>query len=938
MNKLENFPTSYYVTLEESVDRQKNIINQFEKYGISPIPIVSKRFSESNDIVTGKYLHQLNAGTAGCCVSHLKAIKNWYESTSEDYAFFFEDDLSLETVQYWDFTWEEFIESLPEDAECVQLLTIRNDFETFEIRERYWNDWGATAYILTRDYAKKIIDTYIKGNIFQLEIPNSEIMPLIENILFTSVGKSYTVPLFLENIEFDSTFSKDQDDDVNAGQKNNHKVAHEIVLSYWKNKMKKYNVVDCFPYFNEKELLELRINLLKDHVDLFVIVDGNYTHSGNPKEFTCRQVIEELNLPKDKIHLIELDMTDESVGPPTIDYDIRFSSSAKVGSRERFQRDAIKDVLDKFDDDTIFIVSDCDEIINPNNINFLSNIVKYNSSILKVPLVLLEGRADLRVYDKFGNREPWDQSMFMCLKKHLEQNSATHIRNGENFEFLYAGDNNQIFLDLGWHFAWMQSSEDRVYKFQSFCHANDNLEILLNKNYTKEEHVEFMRSYFPEEGQISPSGNVNQILKKYPTENLPDIIWNLSRVKNYLLPENPIEKNQLGRLLTKYSLDTENSVNNFNLGVWYENSGHTAPALSYFLRSAERSEDDNLAYESLIRASYCYDKQGTRDGSAKSLLERALCLMPRRPEAYFLLSRFAERRAWWQDCYIYADQGLMFADHESYPPLRTDVEYLGKYCLLFEKAVSGYWWGKDKECKEIFLDLRQNYSLSEQYLKAVDENLTQMGVEIPVTKIENIVISENFFEGEYQNACKIESDINQNLPVLYEIAKECSHITEFGVRTGSSTRAFLNTSAKLRSYDLSIDSNVNHLFDVAKKQGKDVSYVEADVLNIEIEDTDLLFIDTWHQYEQLKHELQTHSKKVKKYIAFHDTQTYGVTGEKCSNASSGEIVTGYIENPMGLLPAIIEFTISNPEWQFKVHKTNNNGLTVLEKKNLIQFQ
>ena len=379
-------------------------------------------------------------------------------------------------------------------------------------------------------------------------------------------------------------------------------------------------------------------------------------------------------------------------------------------------------------------------------------------------------------------------------------------------------------------------------------------------------------------------------------------------------------------------MDTENSVNNFNLGVWYENSGHTAPALSYFLRSAERSEDDNLAYESLIRASYCYDKQGTRDGSAKSLLEQALCLMPKRPEAYFILSRFAERRAWWQDCYIYADQGLMFADHESYPPLRTDVEYPGKYGLLFEKAVSGYWWGKDKECKEIFLDLRQNYPLSEQYLKVVDENLTKMGMEIPEIKIENILVDENFFETEYQNACNNPSDINQNLPVLYEIAKECSHITEFGVRTGSSTRAFLNTNASLRSYDLSIDSYLNSIFKKAQEFGKDVSYTEADVLNIEIEETDLLFIDTWHQYEQLKQELEIHGKKSRKYIAFHDTQTYGVTGENCSNASSGEIVTGYMENPMGLLPAIIEFMIENPEWQFKIHKTNNNGLTVLEKK------
>jgi tetratricopeptide (TPR) repeat protein len=863
MNKLENFPTSYYVTLEESVDRQKNIVNLFEKYGISPIPIVSKRFSESNDIVTGKYLHQLNAGTAGCCVSHLKAIKNWYESTSEDYAFFFEDDLSLETVQYWDFTWEEFIESLPEDAECVQLLTIRNDFETFEIRERYWNDWGATAYILTRDYAKKIIDTYIKGNIFQLEIPNSEIMPLIENILFTSVGKSYTVPLFLENIEFDSTFSKDQDDDVNAGQKNNHKVAHEIVLSYWKNKMKKYNVVDCFPYFNEKELLELRINLLKDHVDLFVIVDGNYTHSGNPKEFTCKQVIEELNLPKDKIHLIELDMSDEFVGPPTTDYDIKFSSNPKVGSREKFQRDSIKDILDKFDDDTVFIISDCDEIINPNNINFLSNIVKYNSSILKVPLVLLEGRADLRVYDKSGNREPWDKYTFMCLKKHLEKNSATHIRFGQNFEFLYAGDNNQIFLDLGWHFSWMQSPEDRIYKFESFSHANDDLEFLLNKNYTKEEHVEFMRSYIPEEGKISPSGHVDRVLKNYPTENLPEIIWNLPRVKNYLLPEMAIIKTELEQLLSNYSLHTENPIHNFNLGVWYENEGHTAPALSYFLRCAERSEDNDLSYEALIRGSYCYDKQGTRDGSAKSLLEQALCLMPKRPEAYFLLSRFAERRQWWQDCYIYADQGLMFADHESHTSLLTDVEYPGKYGLLFEKSISGYWWGKNDECKEILLDIRQNYLLSHQYLKVVDENLTKMGIDINTLNINCSDKLSDIFDVSKHNTDKNDLGYIDNFydRLFVPIKNIPIKMMEIGVYNGGSIRLwreYLHPESEIYAAEINYFEHIDGTCSVIGDM-----YSDEQVSKFLDEYFDLIIDDGPHSFESFVLLMQRYYSKIK---------------------------------------------------------------------------
>jgi len=924
--KLQEFPSVYYMTLDECVDRQKSIQSQFKEYGITPKAIISKRFSESNDIVIGKYLHELNEGTAGCCVSHLKAIKLWYETTDENYAFFCEDDLSLESVQYWNFTWSQFIVSLPENFECVQLLTIRKDFQTFELRERQWDDWGATAYLITRQYAKKLIDIYIKEDTFNLEIPNFEIMPLIENILFIT-GKTYTIPLFVENIEFDSTFTKDQDDDVNSGQKNNHKIAHSIVLNYWKSKMKKYNIVDCFPYFNEKEILELRINLLKDYVDLFVIIDANYTHSGSPKSFTCRDIIEELDLPKDKIQLIELNMSD----------DVILNPESKIESREAFQRDAIKNVLDQFNDDTVFIISDCDEIIEPKNINFLSNIIRANQIILKIPLVFLEGRADLRVYHKDRGICAWDLFMFMCLKEHLNQTPATHIRIGRT-NISYATEDNQILSDLGWHFSWMQSPEDRVYKFQSFCHANDDLKLITNADYSKEEHIEFMKSYIPKEGEITPYGDVDKVLKKYPTENLPDIIWNLPRVKNYLLPENKMIKNELEQLLTEYSLDTENPQHNFNLGLCYENMGHNAPASSYFLRCAERTEDDDLAYEALIRSSYCYDKQGNRDGSVKSLLEQAHCLLPKRPEAYFLLSRFAERKQWWQDCYIYANQGLIFADHDTCLPLITDVEYPGKYGLLFEKAVSAYWWGKNNECKEIFLDLKKNYTLNGQYEKSVNENLEKLGIKFSDYESKNVMADENFFTIEYQNACNNTSDINENLPILYEIAKECSHITEFGVRSGMSTRAFLNTNASLRSYDLSIDSDLNDIFKKAIEFGKDVSYIEADVLNIQIEETDLLFIDTWHQYDQLKQELKIHGKKSRKYIAFHDTQTYGLVGESCSNASSGEIITDYISNPIGLLPAIIEFMIDNPEWKFKIHKTNNNGLTVLEKKKLIPSQ
>jgi GR25 family glycosyltransferase involved in LPS biosynthesis len=852
MNKLENFPTSYYVTLEESVDRQKNIVNQFEKYGISPIPIVSKRFSESNDIVTGKYLHQLNAGTAGCCVSHLKAIKNWYESTSEDYAFFFEDDLSLETVKYWDFTWEEFIEIIPEDAECVQLLTVRGEYDTFELRERLWNDWAATAYIITRDYAKKIIDSYIKEDHYFLEIPNQEIMPLVENVLFTSLGKVYTIPLFVENVEFNSTFSKEQDDDVNSGQKNNHKTAHSIVSNYWKSKVKKYNIVDCFPYFNEKELLELRINLLKDYVDLFVIIDGNYTHSGDPKSFTCRDVIEDLDLPKDKIQLIELNMSD----------DIILNSESKIESREAFQRDAIKNILDQFDDDTVFIVSDCDEIIDPKNINFLSNIIKTNQCILKIPLVLLEGRADLRVYHKDGEICEWDSS-FMCLKKHLEQTSASHIRLGFA-NISYVTQDSQILLDLGWHFTWMQSPEDRVYKFQSFCHANDDLKLITNADYSKEEHIEFMKSYIPKEGEITPYGDVDKILKKYPTENLPVIIWNLPRVKNYLLPENEMMKTEIEELLTTYSLDTENPEHNFNLGIWYENEGHTASALSYFLRCAERSEDTNLTYEALIRGSYCYKKQRERDGSTRSLLWQAQMLRPDRPEAYYLLSNYAEEREWWQDCYVNADLALRYCNFDQ-NSLRTDVGYPGKYGLLFEKAISGWWWGKNEECKNILLDLKDNCQLPDGYRNIVIENLKKIGIEIEqVNSKEDQIYLSGIFDAQKYNTDKNHLGYFENFydEFFNEIKNTPVNLLEIGVYNGGSIKLwkdYLHSNSKIYAGDINYFDYIEGTYSIIGDM-----YSSEQVSKFEDEYFDVIIDDGPHSFESFVLVMQRYFSKIKK--------------------------------------------------------------------------
>ena len=67
-------------------------------------------------------------------------------------------------------------------------------------------------------------------------------------------------------------------------------------------------IIDCFPYFKEKELLELRINLLYDKVDRFIICEGNYTQSGIPKQYSCKKTLRELGINSDKIIVIEVNL------------------------------------------------------------------------------------------------------------------------------------------------------------------------------------------------------------------------------------------------------------------------------------------------------------------------------------------------------------------------------------------------------------------------------------------------------------------------------------------------------------------------------------------------------------------------------------------------------------------------------------------------------
>ncbi len=172
----------------------------------------------------------------------------------------------------------------------------------------------------------------------------------------------------------------------------------------------------------------------------------------------------------------------------------------------------------------------------------------------------------------------------------------------------------------------------------------------------------------------------------------------------------------------------------------------------------------------------------------------------------------------------------------------------------------------------------------------------------------------------YNKTVNIKSDINEHLPTLLRYGNLCNSITEMGVRTGRSTLSWLMVpNITLTCYDLKIHKKLPlEIYNSwAAAQNIDFTFIEGDTTKVNIQQVDLLFIDTLHVCSQLRVELNRHSNKVKKFIILHDTETFGVKGE--------------LKKTIGLQPAIDEFLHLNDDWRVREVFKNNNGLTILER-------
>ena len=224
---------------------------------------------------------------------------------------------------------------------------------------------------------------------------------------------------------------------------------------------------DCFMFWNETELLYMRLDILYDYVDKFIICESKESHSKKvvKDEFVF---IKNKHLYKkfmDKIIFIPVDKLPFE-GDFTIDKDN--NASWNNWHNENWQRKHLFTGIKDVNDNDIIAISDIDEIYDPSILsNVYSNIDKYN---------IIGINHQLFYYYVNNLKETIWQGSFFLRKKHITSGDIIQdIRNKRT--------RLKFYVDGGWHYSWM-GGEDRVYdKFQVIAEHDIN-EQYNNNNFS----------------------------------------------------------------------------------------------------------------------------------------------------------------------------------------------------------------------------------------------------------------------------------------------------------------------------------------------------------------------------------------------------------------------------------------------------------------------
>jgi hypothetical protein len=239
--KLNGICPIYYLNLDGQPERRKNIEDQFAYWQVTNYERISAYDGRDDDlshILIGRY-PEISSGEVGCVTSHLKGMKHWLETSDTDHAIFCEDDLDLETVKYWPFTWKEFYSYIPYDWDVVQLAVINPRKLLGNLHPRLVDDFSTAAYMINRRYAEKLMALHVRGEKYKLD--NGVRPRAVADDLIYNAGKTYAIPVFLYKLDLGSTIHPEHVDVF-------HKGSRDGLISWWQNESNKMEIHQFFDF------------------------------------------------------------------------------------------------------------------------------------------------------------------------------------------------------------------------------------------------------------------------------------------------------------------------------------------------------------------------------------------------------------------------------------------------------------------------------------------------------------------------------------------------------------------------------------------------------------------------------------------------------------------------------------------------------------------
>ena len=226
-------------------------------------------------------------------------------------------------------------------------------------------------------------------------------------------------------------------------------------------------IFDCFQYFNEEHIAELRFNILDKFVDKFIVVESTVNHQGQSKKLNFD--INKYKKFKNKINYIIVDDTPNDIKQP---------HEGGESLVEQHQRNSIMKGLKDANDNDLIILSDVDEIPNLHRLNEFdkSKYAVFSQKMFMYKINLLNTKEN-----------NWHGSK-ICLKKNFKSPQWLRDLKFKKYPFwrIDKTRNLQIIKNGGWHFAYLQTPENISKKIKSFAHGEFNKEHLADETKIKD--------------------------------------------------------------------------------------------------------------------------------------------------------------------------------------------------------------------------------------------------------------------------------------------------------------------------------------------------------------------------------------------------------------------------------------------------------------------